>query len=237
MSESEIEDLILAKLEAAGDTGLTKSSLTKISGSANKVFARLVSERAVMNLGTSKKTLYVLAKHYRPLELAYALLEKKAMPGKAVLFLSKELERGCVGAVKKAVPEAIKRLIQDKKLISVQRGRSRYYLHSASIRSCLNLNDAEPPTKTAEADHLIDEGVIRQAYDSLVQEAGYADVRISDLQQRSGVQLDTLKPWLLNQSREGRIAPTRGDWSLAGEDEKAAAIQIDGQPHVRIRFL
>jgi hypothetical protein len=230
---------ILAKLETATERGLSKSQLlgkSKIKARTS-VFEDLLTNRKIANIGTVGKPRYVTIENFKPLELAYAALEAKATPGKVVLFLASEFESACVGAVKSAVPEAIKRLIQDRKLIPIKRARSLYYLHAESLRHFVDsptlASGPEQPQPTGK----VDEAAIREAYRRLVSETGFSDVRISDLCRRAGVKADQIKSWLLAQSRQGIISPTRGDWSLAGPDERAAAIEINGEQHLRIRFL
>lgn len=78
---------------------------------------------------------------------------------------------------------------------------------------------------------------IDTAYRELALEQGTGDVRISDLQERSKVPMEELKEWVRDKSRKGEVSPTRSDWSLAGEAERSGAIDIGGEPHMRVRLL
>jgi hypothetical protein len=90
------------------------------------------------------------------------------------------------------------------------------------------LQDGDPDT--------LDERIARAIRD-LKRESGFSDVRISDLQRRSGVKLEELKSWIIKQSRAGKVLPTRGDWSLADAEARGAAVEIGGEQHLRVRLL
>jgi hypothetical protein len=77
---------------------------------------------------------------------------------------------------------------------------------------------------------------VRSAYNEIKQNSGFRDVLISDLQQRSGVPLKPLQDWLRQESRNGTVNPTKGDWSLSNENDRNAAIQVAGEPHLRVQL-
>lgn len=82
----------------------------------------------------------------------------------------------------------------------------------------------------------LDESAIHRAYRALVAQDGWSDVRISDLSARSGVPPERLGPWIKEQARAGKAIPSRGDWSLSRPKDKAAAIEVRGEPHLQVRF-
>ncbi len=233
---------LIQNLENAGRLGLTKARLIMGKGRAAKAAAlqRLLGASQVANLGTDKKPVFVLREFYKPAEIAREAVEAKATAGVPRLFSKREISKGCAGAVLGCVDEALSALVAERRLIRLQRGKSIYFLHSASI---------EPPARLAaplaaqrggipngaEEDALPEEQV-RQAYSAIARETGFSDVLISDLQKRSGVLLDCLKPWLIEQSRAGGVLPTRGDWSLADSEARAASLTINSEPHLRVRI-
>jgi len=140
------------------------------------------------------------------------------------------------------ISDAIRELIEERKLIWIGYSRSILFLHKASLMPLISGRKkpakrdraGEPQTTSAAA---VPDERIRAAYRELTRESGFSDVLISDLQRRSGIGADVLKPWLLLESRAGRALPTRGDWSIADADARAAAIEIAGEPHLRVRFV
>ncbi len=227
----EISASILAKLEAAGAAGLPKSKLPG-SKKAKEALQQLLQSGEINNLGAKTKPLYV-SRHFKPFEEAYVAVEAKATPGIVTIYSLKQLKGKCAGAVAIKMGEAIKWLLGEKKLIRIPQGKKPpAYLHSASIRP---LVDFGSPLSPSEAELSVES--IRTAYDELVRETGFTDVPIASLQKRTGVPLAELKPWLVAQSQARTLVPTRADWSLATMEERAAAIDIAGEPHLRVQML
>ena len=228
---------ILGKLESAGLGGLKKTFLlgkARSNGHAEKLaeLDSLLARREILNLGTEKSPRYVLRRFFNPLEQACAAVTAKAIPGTARLYTAKELGKGLAKPAMESLAEAIRLLQHEKKLVQLQRAKSVYYVHAVSIVSQVNIGPPEPPP-VAE----ISWELFRRAYDSLVCAGGYSDVLITDLQSASAIPLESLKPFLLAQSRAGRLVPSRGDWSLADASARAAAIELHGEPYLRVRLI
>ena len=119
---------------------------------------------------------------------------------------------------------------------SAPSGGSSDDLHTAALGPLTSL-DASCKSATSRATSALTVDRIQQAYREIVRDIGFSDVTISELQRRAGVPLDALRHWLLEESRAGRVLPTRGDWSLVDADSRAAAIDIAGEPHLRVRFI
>jgi hypothetical protein len=81
------------------------------------------------NLGTRPTPRYVLREHYCPLDLAYAHIEAKAVPGNPKLYIASELRRGLKGAPNDKAEEAIKFLVRDGNLLRLPRGSTAFFLH------------------------------------------------------------------------------------------------------------
>lgn len=226
---------LLAKLEGAGAEGLNKTDLG-IRGSPKRgqLYAQALRElehdRLIGNLGTISHAKYVLRDHFRPLELAYDHIAAKAGRDKPMLFNKAELAKGLTGAVREKVDEAIHRLQEDGKVLRLQRGITTYYLHTASF-----------PAASIGVDAKVRESLTREpvlsAYHAVVKETALPNVGIDQLWKRlDGVTLTDLQAFLAQECRSGRAIPSRGDWSLSSEAARAAALYIDGQPYVLIRF-
>lgn len=236
---------ILTALTAAGTRGATKTAL--VGSPARKGFSpaltRLLKAGAVVNLGDAKAPRYVLPEHDRRADEARAAIERLAVPGQAVAFTKAALRCGRRGAAAKIADEAAARLVTERRLIPVRAGRSTLFLHAAALLPLLSLPTASPaalpPTETRPSEDVttFSPDAVRTAYTALSRERGLSDVPIRDLQQRSGAPLPELQAWLREESRAGRAVPSRGDWALVGEAERAAAIEIRGEPHLRVRLL
>lgn len=216
-------EAITEALRQAGERGLTRSRLAKALGGLPTIEDWL-RDRRVVNVGTAKTPRYVLPENDRRMERACEVILARATPGKASVFNAAKLRKGAPKAV---ADEAIASLVERRELFVVQPGKTLYYLHARSIA----------PLMSQEAPAAFSLDRVRDDYHALVREGGFADIRIDHLARRSGAPLDDLKAWLLAESRAGRAAPTRGDWSLADAGARAAAIDIRGEPHLQIRLL
>ena len=253
-TQSLFPDGLLDLLERAGKRGATRSQLSQgFSRAESEAFiSELLARHQIIKIGTSAKPRFVLSKLCDALELARLLIEAKAIPGTAMVFSKNELAAGCANEVVKKMDEAINSLMAEWKLFRIERGKSAYYLHAASIRPLLQPSVQKKSVKRTRASRLpapaalpalelqtpaVPSNRILDAYRELTRETGFSDVLISELQQRAGVETDVLAPWLIQESRTGRALPTRGDWSIADAEARAAAIKISGEPHLRVRFV
>ena len=244
MAETIINDTVLQaaellrSLEKAGAVGSPKEQLVGGRGRKGKeeALATLIARREVLNVGARKKPRYALARLCDPLDLARIAIEEKAVPGCAMLFSKQELADGCSPAAEEEFDAALAELVREGRLICAERGKAVYYLHNAALDP-LTSADARWHAATSRATSTLAVDRIQHAYREIVWDTGFSDVTISELQRRAGVPLDALKRWLLEESRAGRVLPTRGDWSLADTDSRAAAIDIAGEPHLRVRFI
>jgi hypothetical protein len=244
MAETIINDTVLRaaellrSLEKAGAVGSLKEQLVGGRGRKGKeeALATLIARREVLNVGAHKKPRFALAKLCDPLDLARIAIEDKAVPGCAMLFSKQELAEGCSPAAEEEFDAALAELVREGRLICAERGKTVYYLHKAALDP-LTVADARWHSATNRATSALAVDRIEHAYREIVWDTGFSDVTIWELQRRAGVPLDALKRWLLEESRAGRVLPTRGDWSLADADSRAAAIEIAGEPHLRVRFI
>jgi hypothetical protein len=222
---------LLDRLKQAGATGLSKTGLG-IKGTSKyaQALTDLERELAIGNLGLRTKSRYVLREYYRPLELAYEHIEAKAILGKPKLYTKDELGQGLTGPVKGKLDEAINLLVQDSKLLRLERGRgANYYLHVASLAGLVTI--AVP-----EQEIPLDRERVLAVYREAMKDTGFSNVLIEDLRRRLNVPLEKLWALLLDECRAGRAVPSLGDWSLVPEAARASALHINGQPHLLIRL-
>jgi hypothetical protein len=238
---------IVTKLREAGPLGLTKSKLgvKDAKSPSGRALKELVANRRLANLGSSKKTRYVLIEHFKPLELACEKIEKNAKnvkPGRVgqiQLLIRSDLEKGCEGEVRKKVDEAIDWLVKEQKLLRAQRGRTFYYFSADSMRSLLSEQVDLPISylKPQEKEPELDKSTVFTAYLRVRDRLGYSNVEISELRKELGVPMDRLKSFLLEQSRRGKAVLSVGDWSLSSDEVRSAVIEIGGYKYLLVRFL
>ena len=244
MAETIINDIVLhaaellRSLEEAGAVGSPKAQLVGGKGRKGKeeALATLIARREVFNVGSPKNPRFALARLCNPLDLARMAIEEKAVAGCAMLFSKQELAEGCSPAAAEEFDAALEELVRERRLICAERGKTIYYLHTAELGPLTGL-DSRWQATTSRAAGALTFNRIQRAYREIVWDTGFSDVTISELQRRAGVPLEALKRWLLEQSRSGRVLPTRGDWSLADGESRTAAIDIAGEPHLRVRII
>ena len=249
MAQESVEskrEAILAKLKEAGASGLTKGGLGVKGGKGAGAMAlkALEEEREVANLGTLKKTRYVLMEFYRPLEIACdqvesnAIRSKPSRPGFLELLSRRDLEKGCEGEVRKKVEEAIDWLAKEGKLLRFRRGQNTYCVHAELVESLLSEGEAPRlerpgtpiPPKVPGRHEVLD------AYRRVKERLGYSSVEIYELQKELGAPMDQLKAFLLEESRRGAAILSLGDWSLSSQETRSGAIELFGKPHLLVRL-
>jgi hypothetical protein len=75
------------------------------------------------------------------------------------------------------------------------------------------------------------------AYREIVNATGLSNVLVEELRRHLQTPINKLAEMLVQECRAGRAVLSRGDWLLASEATRAAAVHIDGEPHLIIRFL
>ncbi len=237
---------ILQELTEAGPSGLNKSKLgVKDSRSAGgRALKELEKDRQVANLGSVKKTCYVLSEHFKPLEIARDRIEATARslqspkPDMVALLSRKDLEKGCLGEVGKKVDEALAWLVQENALLKMTRGRTVYFVHAESLThlvqpAALASRDAPQEVQPTAA---LSRGLVMEAYQQVRQRLGYSNIPIYELQQESRIPLDQVKTLIMEESRRGNAVLSLGDWSLSSEAVRSAAIEIRGDRYLLVRF-
>lgn len=230
---------ILNKLQEAGAKGIGKTLLIGSSKPKAGILQELETNGQVVNLGSLKKACYILQQFNNPLEIAYGIIEKNASSVKAGLFTEKELSKGCSGELAKKSDEAIKWLLKEKKLLQLKRGKTSYFLHISGIQDFLPAIQSPDQAIVCEepkALSALSREQVSEAYEKLRQRILFSDVEIYELQQELGCDIELLKSFLLEESREGKAVLSFGDWSLSSEATRSCAIYIRGKAHLLVRF-
>ncbi len=89
---------------------------------------------------------------------------------------------------------------------------------------------------SSQAGEAQDPDIVYRAFHQACEREGFLDVRIGTMHKAFGGDLEALREFLLTEVREGRAVAFKGDWSTSGAHDRAAALWIDGEPHLRIRL-
>jgi hypothetical protein len=238
---------VLAKLKQAGAKGLSLARLGPKSKNArallDRTLADLAAHKSVTQVVTSGRAIYYLSQFAPGLESVSAKLERQAREAGGSLLSRDDLKALLTKPEIPYFTPALCRLLGEKVLVKLQhiarrsrngnRRETDFYLHRATLQE-----------KTAETfrpdsgDGRFSSGakMLLQAYHDLVLRNGFPDVEIAELQQELGIPIPEVATQILEERDAGRAVLSFGDWSLASEKTRLAAIQIDGERYLRVRF-
>ncbi len=101
----------------------------------------------------------------------------------------------------------------------------------ALINELLNWAGSKEETNT-----VIDYAKVLEARDRIKLRTGFNDIEITELRRELRCNLDTLKEFILEKSRQGMAVLTMGDWSLSDEPTREGVIYQRGKPYLMVRF-
>ncbi len=246
VSIQEYEQLILKRLQEAGPEGLTKNKglhqpavKSPHRQAFDEAFSRLEAQQKIIK----KYPRYVLVEHFNPSEEAYEHLVERAAQltsqrdeqgslvpaSKTMLLKAAQLS----SAAKQKVDEALSRLVEEKVLLPVLTSGRTSYFHASELGKHLS------QTSSQMSEMPVSEDLIRKAYQETVKSFGYEDVPIHDvfLRLNGAVALRPFLNALMKACEDGRAIPNMGDWAISSEERRSAAIYLDGEPYLRIRFV
>lgn len=186
----------------------------------------LLRSGEIGNLGARNRPRYVLREHYRPLELAYERIVDLTRVTPPKLLSKTQLKKSLKQPLLGHADEALALLVKERRLLQLRWGNTLLYLAA--------------PTAAPQPDGSADQvswARISVAYRQTVEEFGYADVLIHEVHVRLGGALETLLNALKAGISQGKVITSVGDWSLSSEQERAAALYVNGRPHLRVRLI
>lgn len=119
--------------------------------------------------------------------------------------------------------DVIEELVGKGKLLKLKAGKTRYYFPLFVFQQ-------------DRASRLFDPAQVLKAYKQLVKEKGFIDISLCSLRQRASVERGPFQEWILKQVKEGKAHLSRGDLSVASEEEKAEAVEIMGKKYLLVRL-
>ena len=217
-------------LEMVGARGATarELGLEKPPGPRAAALAHLVSQESVTVRG-SRFLLPILPE---------AVAAKIRMLAGEILRLwsRKELARSLTPAEKGKLDAALACLEKTREVLRVPTGRrGDCFLFAKPLQRWLEGNPVLSAPGTASADASAE---LLAAYTKAVHASGgFPDVKISALRAAlPGASAGTLHETLRTLWHEGRVTLSLGDWSLASEEVRAAAMELDGERYLLVRF-
>ncbi|MHA3771539.1 hypothetical protein ACXR0O_08380 [Verrucomicrobiota bacterium sgz303538] len=249
---------ILSKLEKAGPKGagspITKSTSPAKRAVFEQVLADLEAEREIFidrRKATPKLFLWSVRPKIPTRESVAATLEEFAIREFPRLVASSDLKTA-LGKDKEAhalLFPAFELLTSQGRLIILryQKGKTKpveLYAHADSLRRTLGVEQPQSQTTdeaassapAAERHLTISPETVREAYRTVAARTGFPAVAIATLQQESGVPMEALKQWLIDEYKDGRAIFSFGDWSLSDETKRAGGIELNGERYLLVRL-
>jgi hypothetical protein len=242
-------DLILAKAEKAGPRGVAALWPAKTASEKAEVLERALTvlererELFVDRRGPKPKHyVWALRPKLPTRESVAAQIEEYAAILHPTLLTPADLKKA-VGKNKDAAAllfSAFEYLTSHRRLIILRQKKGKtlaeLYAHAPSLRMMLPAGELAPETEAPTATFVDLEAAVKRAYHALVTRTGFPAVAISTLQREAAVPLDRLKAWLLDRYQAGQAIFSLGDWSLASEEKRAAAIEMHGDRHLLVQL-
>lgn len=203
------------------------------------MLADLIAEGRVACVEEGRQAVCFLA-HFAPTAVSVRRkVEQTAREAQASLLARKDLIASLNPAERPLFTRALVGLLAEKTLVKVSHfGRTRngaqketdYYLHATGLRELVaqTFPDAAAPTFTPPK--------LLEAYRQLVRRHGFPDVEIFELNEVLGLPSPEVRTQILSEYESGRAVLSFGDWSLASPETRSAAIEINGDRYLRVRF-
>lgn len=231
------------RIAAAGAQGITAGGL-RLPRSASQegrsyraALERLLARGDIGNLGTVQRPRYVGREHFKPLEIAHEHIAGRAREAGVRLSSKRSLAEGLRGAPATKADEALKLLVAEQELVRLRWAGRPVYVHASALPAAASPAAPRPAAAPSAPERpTVEDAALRRAYQETVREFGYPDVLIHEIHLRLGGELEPLKESLRALCRIGQAVPGVGDWSLSTDPERAAALYIQGRPHLRIRL-
>lgn len=239
----EIKKEIISKLRSAGPAGINKSRLGITNSKTGLIRLNALNElekdRSIVNLQTSKRSLFVLKEFGNTLERACELIDDKTSHS-GIMLLSKTMiinnyGKKCPGKVREEFDKAVDLLVKEQKLFKFKYKNSLVYINVNVLKNLLE-NTINLPVETVTNTRLNLETVLK-AYKIVKKRFEFSNVRISDLRKEIDVPMEIFKEFLLEQSRLGNAVLSLGDWSLSSDEIKNGAVYLNEKPHLLVRFI
>ena len=228
------QEKILARVRKAGAKGAASPVTAKTPAAQRAAYemalGQMIAAGSLVAVPAAAKTKYFLPEFAPGAESAAVKIERLASLKHPMLLAMADFKKALSPPEKSCLAEAVQRLESAVRLIKLVRGKAFVFAHAESLHALLGPAARDTGTLAMDAPQL------RAAYRALSARTGFPAVEIAALQREAGVPLEELKAWLLAEHRAGRAVFGLGDWSLADDAARAAAIELRGDRHLLVRL-
>ncbi len=244
--DNTLAEEMLEALRLAGTQGLTGAALhlEKPSPKSAKGRAQKAPPRraAIDALVASGRVLFEKRRYFLPAPkptvegVAGKLREIGPTEGQPTLWTGPELARKLTAAEQPLFEDAIELLLAAREVIALARPKASFFAFAEPLKAALSAES--PAAETAPEPPAVNRDSVLTAYYKLVRESGgFPDIKISALQKALGPAAPgKLAGVLIDLWREGAANLSLGDWSLASEEMRAAAVELDGEQYLLVRI-
>ena len=154
------------------------------------------------------------------------------------LWKEGELKRRLAAAERPLVAAALARLQEERQVLALRQGKSVFYLFAGPLRGWLDHAPGGRGTESRVVEAAVEPGELFAVYARLVRASGgFPDVKIAALLATlDPASAEALSARLTDLWREGRATLSQGDWSLADEATRAAAVELQGERYLLVRL-
>jgi len=195
-----------------------------------------VGEGAVVVFGDGRNALAVLADRAPTGEALARKIDARASMKRGCALGREDVAAWCSAAEEFLLDGTLRLLVKSGRLIALRRGEATFYTHADSFVAVQPGSRPKVSEPEKPSGHDVRFRVV-EAYRRLVERDGFSNVIIADLRREADISQEQLVAHLLDQSRCGRAHLGRGDWSLADEATRQAAVIVGGEPHLRVRLV
>lgn len=227
---------MLLRLRQAGGRGATLAQLgsRKIGDPRHRAVRALVGEGAIIIFGDGRDSVAVVANRAPTSESVSKKVEARAAMKRGHVVGRVEMATWCTAPECFLLDGAVRSLVSARRLVPLKHGDEMLYAHVDSFSAPRARTGAVEAAARPASDSRFR---ITEAYRRLVERDGFGDVVIAELLREAGIEKDELTALLLEESRCGRAHLGRGDWSLADESTRHAAVIVADEPHLRVRLV
>jgi hypothetical protein len=168
------------------------------------------------------------------MEAIRSLRGERLVPRRSSEAALKKTAKGLPTGVRNELVRGLKGLVDTGEVLVFKLGSGGYFFFREELEVAL-AKVPRPPAAKAAADDV--RYTVTQAYKALSDERGLRNVSIARLVARTGLSADKLHSFLLAECRAHRANPTLGEPTAASPDELAAALLIDGRPHLYVELF
>jgi hypothetical protein len=240
---------VIAALQRHPAPWATRRQLGLEEKGANPVLKALLAAGRIVSVGKlDKSEAYALTRGEvasRCLEsLAACTVADLARPGRLDLLplsAKDERYRGIPSGIRTAISVLLTRRVSQRDAFPVQVGKASFVALAEGLRALVGV---EPPKgeqagapSSRRASPSLDRGSLVRAYEQLSRKRRSPNIIVAELQRESGVELGALQGWLLDECLAHRAVPLLGEPAHATAEELAAALVVDGRPHLYVRLV